>query len=230
MTTWGEIAKTIDKKYRKKTLEEIKLSENYIQQWLLKVPDKKTKKILDVGCGTGGYMCEMITMGFIAPRGLEIDKEATKIAKTHNLLVKREDMRSMSFDSKSFDIVTAYGSIEHVPETGKVLKEINWVLKQNGLFLFNVPYRWSFFVLAKHIQQAFGIWKCGYEKSFSKRTIIKLVNEYGFKVLEVNKMQIEISKTHPVLTGTLHYLDKIISIFGLGGHHIFLKCKKVNDK
>jgi len=225
MSEWGEIARQENAVFKRRTLEEIKSSKNHIHQWLLQIPNKKHKALLEVGCGMGIYLMDDETMGFTGI-GVELDSEAVKIARTHNLNVIEGDMKNMPFEDEKFDIVTAHGSIEHFPETEEALKEINRVMKYGGALLLNVPYKYSFFVISKKIQQVLGIWKCGYEKSFGRKELISILSNNGFKVLEVDKSPIEIGKNHPLLTTCLYYLDRLTAIFGLGGHHIWMKCEK----
>jgi len=109
-----------------------------------------------------------------------------------------------------------------VPNTEDVLKEINRVLKPEGILLMNVPFKYSFFVIAKKIQQALGIWRCGYEKSFGKKELINLLDKNGFQWLEIDWSEIEIGTRHPFLTSCLRFLDRIIN----GRHMIWVRCKK----
>jgi len=223
MSEWGEIAKQEQANYKHRTLEEIKASKNHIVQWLLEIDDKANKFLLEVGCGSGIYMLDDLTMGFKLVRGIELDSDAVKIALENNLLVIEGDMKKMPYVQETFDIVTAPGSIEHFPETELALQEINRVLKHGGLLLLNVPYRNSFFVVVKKIQQALGVWRCGYEKSFSKKKLISLLEKNGFEVLDVDYSEIEIGTRHPYLTRCLRFLDRIIN----GGHMIWVKAKKI---
>jgi len=219
---WSYVALQEQANYKRRTLDEVKASKNHIIQWLLLEENKEHKEILEIGCGIGIYMGDYITMGFEDPLGIELDEVATRIAWENLLLVALGDMRDMPYDNNRFDIVTAHGSIEHIPETEVVLKEIYRVLKKDGLLLLNVPYKYSFFVLAKWIQKLFKIWRCGYEKSFGQNELINLLEDNGFKIIEIKWSEIEVGTRHPFLTKCLRFLDKIIN----GKHMIWIKCQK----
>ena len=194
-------------------------STSHIRRWLKEIPKGK---LLDIGAGVGLDTKYAANLGFDA-QGIEISREAVKIARERGIRVFICDMTDIFYQDETFDVCTAGGSIEHVPNTKDVLKEINRVLKPEGIFLFNVPYKWSFFTPAKKIQQWLGIWRCGYEKSFGEDELIALLNDAGFEVLERDWSKIEIGTRHPTLTKILRGLDKIIS----GRHMIWIKAKKI---
>jgi GT2 family glycosyltransferase/2-polyprenyl-3-methyl-5-hydroxy-6-metoxy-1,4-benzoquinol methylase len=54
--------------------------------------------------------------------------------------VQCEDLQQLSFPDDHFDLVITQDVLEHVPEPGKALKEIQRVLKPGGYHIFTVPY------------------------------------------------------------------------------------------
>jgi len=195
-----------------------------IKKWIPKSKNKN-KKLLDAGCGIGQYLDFTKKQG-IDSIGLEISSEAAKIGikKGHKIIIG--DMRKMPFKNKEFDIVIAGGSIEHFKETSLGFSEISRVLKKDGYLLFNVPYRYGLFTLAKLVQQVFGIWRCGYEKSFSKRSIKKYLTKNNLIILEIARPPY-LATRKIFIAKLLEILDKLSLKVGLGGPHIFLKCKKI---
>jgi ubiquinone/menaquinone biosynthesis C-methylase UbiE len=209
------------------TKTELNNSKDQIILWLKQISSKHKAgklKALDVGCGIGQYVMASKILGFDVV-GLDISKEAVRIAKENNLNVIREDMRKLPFKDNSFDIAIAGGSLEHFPETEVALREIARVLKPRGIFIGNVPNRQSIFVLTKLIQQALGIWKCGYEKSFSKNKLIRIFNKNGLKVIALKPSEWTIGR-HAILSKILIFVNNSLKVISLGGpHHYFYAIK-----
>lgn len=207
------------------SIENIKKSDDYNTQWILKLSrQKKGKKLLDAGCGIGYFITMARKLGLKA-EGIDISSEAVKIAKKRREKVTLGDLRKMPFKNNSFDIVLAEGSVEHFPETEKALKEIARVIKPNGIFIGNIPNKYTLFTLNKIIQQVFGIWKCGYEKSFAKSRLVKLLGK-NFKIIEMEKSKIAIGNKHPIITKIMRETDSFLMLFGLGGAHHYFYCVK----
>lgn len=99
-------------------------------------------KALEVGCG-GGILCEQIArMGFSAT-GTDPSEQALQAAKKHaaqsglKIDYVRGAGESLPFPNASFDVVFCCDVLEHVKDLGKVISEINRVLKPNGCFFFD---------------------------------------------------------------------------------------------
>lgn len=97
----------------------------------------KFNKILDVGCGTGAVLSKMLKMGLDA-KGLEpvqalvnigIQKHSIPDAK---IFLGRAER--IPFPDASFDAVTEFGILHHVPEPRLAIREMMRV-SQNAIFL-----------------------------------------------------------------------------------------------
>jgi len=195
--------------------------ENFIIRTLRALPAEQRvgMRVLDVGCGVGQYVKQAKLLGCNA-EGIEISGRAVEIAINHGLNVRQGDMRCLPYGDTVFDLVIAGGSMEHFRDTERALREVRRVLKPNGVLLGNVPYRYTLFVLAKFAQQAAGVWKCGYEKSFSMRRWRELCRECGFEITTVERSRYRAGE-RKILGGMLEFADGITNLIGLGGHHIF---------
>ena len=168
-------------------LKKIKESKDFIVKFLFNFSKKfsaskrKKIKVLDAGCGIGGYIAIAKILGFRA-EGIDIADEAVKIAKSKGLNVKQGDIRKLPYKNKTFDIVISGGVVEHFPETYQAIKEIARVLKKGGFFIGNVPYKYSVFSLSRKIQQLLKIWKLGYEKAFTIKEFRKILEDNNFKI------------------------------------------------
>lgn len=223
VNTWDEHAKKVS--YVMPAREDLLKSKDFIYRWLLDLNNNKKKRLLDAGCGIGQYVSGTRILGFKS-EGVDISPEAVHIGRLRGEKITLGDLRQLPYSNEEFDIVIAGGSMEHFPETEKALREANRVLKKGGDFLLNVPYRYTLYVIGKKIQQILGIWESGYEKSFSIGKMKRLLEQAGFKVLEVKKTQILQGKRFPKLSKLLAEIDEVCIRLGFGGHHIWFKCVK----
>ena len=145
----------------------------------------KKGKVLDVGCAFGYFLKAAEKEGFEAA-GVEISKYAVSRAKQNNLNVINSKLKDANFKSSSFDVVTIFDVIEHVASPSDEFREINRVLKKSGLLVLETPDEGSF--LVRHILK--DKWE-EYRRArehiyfFSKKTIRKLAEQNGFKVLKI---------------------------------------------
>ncbi len=223
---WGNHAKKAKQKFNFPTRQRIEKSNDPLAQFLVKLAKNKTGKFLDAGCGIGQYVAAAKVLGFDA-KGIDISQKAVNIARKNNLDVIKGDLRNLPFKDNYFDVVVAGGSVEHFPETELAIKEISRVLKKSGIFIGNVPHKYSVFTVSKLIQQLLGVWKIGYEKSFSIKKFKKILKKYNFKIFKLHRTKIAVGK-HKILSSLLRLADEPLFLLGLGGAHFHFYCKKIN--
>ena len=96
----------------------------------------RSKKILDVGSGTGEFLSYMKIKRFDT-YGVEIAKKARELSiKNHGLFVK-ESMSSLK--EKNFDIITMWHVLEHVYDLDGYMKKIKSLLNDKGIVIIAVP-------------------------------------------------------------------------------------------
>lgn len=105
---------------------------------------KKDGTILDVGCGGGAVLSELLKK---APEGkvIGIDYSEVSVAKSkkHNknevksgrCEVFHGDVRELPFDEGSFDLVTAFETIYFWPQIESSFRQVHRVLKSGGTFM-----------------------------------------------------------------------------------------------
>ena len=95
------------------------------------------------------------------------------------------DIRELPFRNTSFDAIYSMGTIEHFDETERAVEEMARVLKPGGRAIVGVPNRYDPFLrpLVASVLQALGLYAYGYEKSFSRRALRKMLERAGFTVV-----------------------------------------------
>lgn len=95
-------------------------------------------RVLDLGCGVGHSYLRL------APRetvGVDLDADALAGQERETAVA---DMRELPFPDRSFASVLSVHSIEHVPDPGRVLREVVRVLEPRGRAVLVTPNRLTF--------------------------------------------------------------------------------------
>lgn len=115
----------------------------------IKIKNLSTKKILEIGCGSGLFLTYLRKKGIDA-YAIEPDKysyESAKLLLRENdfpLCVKQCVGEKIDFPDNTFDLVVSYQVLEHTQDPLKVLAETRRVLKDDGLIFFVIPNYFSF--------------------------------------------------------------------------------------
>ena len=99
-------------------------------------PDISKKKILDVGCGTGGIISQF-THAFGLDIKFDFIKQNKELWPLNNFLVGNAE--NMPFPSETFDLIICTEVIEHVDDDVKLVKEIHRILSDSGYLVLSVP-------------------------------------------------------------------------------------------
>jgi SAM-dependent methyltransferase len=97
-------------------------------------------RLLDVGCGFGYFLKVAAERGW-EPAGVDVSARAVNHARGILGLdhVERTELGDASFSPGSFDAVTLWNSLEHVPNPREVLTQSFRLLKSKGVLLVRVP-------------------------------------------------------------------------------------------
>ncbi len=147
------------------------------------------KKLLDVGCGTG-YFLQIAKQNDWTVSGIEPNEKAREIAniKTNNSVYNIEQL--LEFPKQSFDVISLWHVLEHLPNLEVQVSTLKSLLKENGRLLIAVPnyksydakyYKnfWAAFDVPRHL------WH------FSRESISKLFSKENMKVVETYPMKFD---------------------------------------
>lgn len=94
--------------------------------------------ILDVGCGKGDFVYAGVKAGWNV-NGIELSQVAVDVAKKFLLPVTKIDFFSSEIHPASYDVVTMFEVLEHLPDPVKFLVRAAEIVKPGGLIYLTTP-------------------------------------------------------------------------------------------
>jgi 2-polyprenyl-3-methyl-5-hydroxy-6-metoxy-1,4-benzoquinol methylase len=103
------------------------------------LPCRPGGRLLDVGCGSGGYLLRMRDYGWEVA-GIEPDGEAARVGtREHGLTIHPGTMEDAPFARHSFDAVTSRHVLEHVAAPLEFVEALAGFLKPTGRLVIVTP-------------------------------------------------------------------------------------------
>lgn len=97
-------------------------------------------RLLDVGASTGVFLNEMRHYGAWTLAGVELNEQAARYARnTFQLEMFVGQIENAPWSPSSFDVVTLWDVLEHLPEPASALKKIRDLLTPDGYLIMSVP-------------------------------------------------------------------------------------------
>lgn len=146
----------------------------------------ENKTLLDVGCGTGDFLQKAQQSNWKV-FGIEPNNEAREIAniKTKKAVYGNDEL--LNFEKQSFDVITLWHVLEHLPNLEMNVKQFYELLKPEGTLIIAVPNYKSFDALHyKNFWAAYDVPRHLWH--FNKASISKLVSKQSFKVVKTKPM------------------------------------------
>ena len=101
--------------------------------------DQKSR-ILDIGCGAGAFLNRVKVEKGCEVHGVDISGVAVEAAKnSFGLDIFKGTITEAPFEDSSFDIITAWWYLEHIPDPHVTAARISSLLKPNGHCIIGVP-------------------------------------------------------------------------------------------
>ncbi|HMQ11806.1 MAG TPA: class I SAM-dependent methyltransferase [Oligoflexia bacterium] len=176
------------------TSEDAKPAHAYLIPSLLKLLNPATnKKIIDLGCGNGYVVRQLIKLGFDA-YGTDASEEGIAIAKS--FFSDRFFLQDLTKDTLpggiqhiKFDTIISTEVIEHLYSPADFIAFCKNVLKESGgQIIISTPYHGYLKNLALAITNSFDkhwhpLREGGHIKFWSRHTLSALLEEHGFEVI-----------------------------------------------
>jgi SAM-dependent methyltransferase len=102
------------------------------------LPSCKSRRILDVGCGTGTMLGYLTRYGQV--QGIDADEEAVRFCMERGVTnVQQVTSASLPFADGAFDLITMLDVLEHIEDDAGTLRELYRILRPGGVILISVP-------------------------------------------------------------------------------------------
>ncbi len=95
-------------------------------------------RILDVGCGNGGFLMLAQQAGWQV-EGLDFDSDAVQAARSRGLEVHHGGIEVLDERSNCYDVITLCHVIEHVYDPVATLRRLHALLKPDGVLWLDTP-------------------------------------------------------------------------------------------
>ena len=120
--------------------------EKELKEFIKFIP--KNGKILDAGCGAGIPVAKTLSDSGFKVVGIDISEKMLELAKKHvpHATFIKMDMANVEFKNESFDGITAFYSLIHVPKEKheKIFMDFYSILKKGGIALLCLgPEEWE---------------------------------------------------------------------------------------
>lgn len=165
---------------------------------------------LDIGCSAGHFLAIARSHGWEV-EGVEASPVACEYAvEKLSLKVHRGFLEDIDFGTKKFDSISLFHVLEHFEDPKMMLLKIRNLLSPQGILAIEIPNArsipallrkksWHGYVLPYHL------WH------FSRKSVHKLLNQSGFRIVSVVTPYIPYSSSH--IFNLHHFLSKSVKQF-----------------
>ncbi|MBN2413668.1 class I SAM-dependent methyltransferase [candidate division KSB1 bacterium] len=157
---------------------------------IIKLGPCEKKFVMEIGAGSGRDGFKLVDRGAIvilldyAESSLSVLKKLSAELNKPVFLI-RADAFHLPFKSDVLDIVFHQGLLEHFTNPQDLLKENYRVLKPGGFAVADVPQRYHFYTIVKHVLIWLNRWFAGWETEFSINQLKRIFSATGFLVHDV---------------------------------------------
>ncbi len=146
----------------------------------------KNKKILDFGCGWGGFLNNIKNSKKLY--GLEVRDDCFHFIKKKMKIIKI--FNNFNQINEKFDLITMFHVLEHIPEQVKLLKKLKEKLNNNGKIILEVPHAKDFLINLEELKEFkdFTFWS-EHLILHTEESIKKLLTISGFKNIKISYFQ-----------------------------------------
>jgi 2-polyprenyl-3-methyl-5-hydroxy-6-metoxy-1,4-benzoquinol methylase len=148
-------------------------------------------RLLDIGTHFGSFLQQIYSLGYRELVGVDVELEALMSGlETYSSLCRRllhYDGKSLPFCDDSFDVVTMFDVIEHVPQSDIYLCEVQRILKPNGLLIFQTPNVITNLPWEIIHQRSFTRWRSYHCSLQTLTSLKKLLGDAGFNDVRIEK-------------------------------------------
>lgn len=120
---------------------------------LVSDPSDRVKKALDFGAGTGNVTGKLLKMGYhVTAVDLSVEmchileKKYADFVKSERLVVVNSAIEDLVFSESTFDLITCYSVLHHLPDYVNAVRHLSFFLKKGGVMYIDheiSPFYWK---------------------------------------------------------------------------------------
>ncbi len=168
-----------------KSLDEF-LGDSHKEIWFSKDRDlrlisqqKSSGHLLDIGCASGTLLWLAKQKGF-SVHGVEVGRHSVEfVSNVLGIEVFCGQLEDARFPDSSFDVVTMFHSLEHVPNPRTVVREVRRILADSGVLIVVVP-NYSAWSSQKHGANWTWLQPQNHYSHFTPKSLLHLLAREGF--------------------------------------------------
>jgi 2-polyprenyl-3-methyl-5-hydroxy-6-metoxy-1,4-benzoquinol methylase len=97
-------------------------------------------KVLDIGCGNGGFLSSLSKFGNFNIYGIELPgNSANRASKIEGINLKIGSLEANDFPKDNFDAITLFHVFEHLTTPRETLQIISEIIKKGGILIMSFP-------------------------------------------------------------------------------------------
>ncbi|WP_045212442.1 class I SAM-dependent methyltransferase [Desulfonatronovibrio magnus] len=141
----------------------------------------ENSKILDIGCNDGSFLDFLKNRGYVNVFGVEPTKDSYSKAVDKKFTVYNNffdfSFASKCLKNKMFDLITTRQVLEHIFDLDSFLEGVEYILKDDGLFVIEIPdSEWNLDLLD------YALWE-EHINYFTLSTINQLLKKHSFSII-----------------------------------------------
>lgn len=167
---------------------------------------RKSGRILDVGCGIGGFVDAAQKAGWDA-YGIDVSS-SVEVAQRRGLQVMRTTLDWAGFPESHFDVVTLFDVIEHIPDPQEMIRGAARVLRPDGCLFLLTPNQGS--LLAKVLGARWeAVEPLDHIALYNRHTLTRLLAEFGCRPLRVQTLDLNIMEFKKLVVAMSAARDRV---------------------
>jgi 2-polyprenyl-3-methyl-5-hydroxy-6-metoxy-1,4-benzoquinol methylase len=158
----------------------------------------KPGRMLDVGCSNGQFLDLAQRAGYTTD-GVEFSTGVADFARQHfGLNVTNGDIHAVTAPDESYDVITMFDVIEHVPDPLSDMAAAHRLLKPGGIFILSTPNIDGIYPrLSLKVAKLINYWQHPEPPhhlfQFSEKTLSAMLDKSGFDVGKRHHINIDLS-------------------------------------
>jgi len=159
------------------------------QKYSIIISFSKGTRYLDIGCGTAELLRYCAKRG-LTVKGIEPNEKPRNFAQMNYSLEVEGDLTAVKGKGESFNCISFWHVLEHLPSLSQSLNDIKSILEPQGVVIIAVPnaaswdagyYQkfWAAYDLPRHLYH------------FSEETLKKLIESHGFEIVAMKPQKLD---------------------------------------